>query len=186
GLGRGLGDPRRLVEEQAQRLDDRAERLGLAMHRFTERRQGAVAEAFARLPHPRQQLARAQDRLHAMTTRLSTVRDAQLRQGGQQRERLAELAQRAGQQLRRRLRDAGIALAGKADLLESFSYARVLERGFVLVSDAKGKPVTTREAAARAGAVELRFHDGTIGAAIDGSDVPRPRKPGRTDQGSLL
>ncbi|MBL8696956.1 MAG: exodeoxyribonuclease VII large subunit [Alphaproteobacteria bacterium] len=189
GLGRGLGDPRRLVEEQAQRLDDRAERLGLALRRLVERRQAAVAEAFARLPHPRQQLARAQDRLQGLATRLITARDAQQRQARQQRERLAELADRAAQQLRRRVRDDAAALNAQAALLESFSYARVLERGFALVSDAKGKPVTTRAGAVAAGEVSLRFHDGAIEATVAGdgmADPGKPRKRGRAGQGSLL
>jgi exodeoxyribonuclease VII large subunit len=189
GLARGLGDPRRLVEAQAQRVDDRAERLELAMRRFAEARRGAVAEAFARLAHPRQQLLRAGDRLEGLATRLAAARAADQRRNAEHSPRLDELAQRARRQLERRLADAAARLGAQAALLESFSFERVLERGFVLVSDARGRPVTSRDAAAKAGHVTLRFRDGQAGAQVDATDAPAadaPRRRRGPGQGSLL
>ncbi len=45
---------------------------------------------------------------------------------------------------------------------------RTLERGYALVEDPGGEPVTTAEAAAAAGEVKLRFADGRVRASIDG------------------
>src|SRR5262249_48557976 len=45
GLARGLGDPRRLIEEGQQRLDERGERLALATRQLVERRGHALAAA---------------------------------------------------------------------------------------------------------------------------------------------
>ena len=166
-LALGLGDPRRLVEERAQRLDDRAERLALAMRGMSRARRAALGEAFARLPHPRQQVARARDRAEALAARLSALREAGHRRAGEDRARLADLSARAGRLARRRVEEARRALDGSAALLESFSWQRVLERGFVLVADGKGRPVVARDAAIAAGEVELRFADGAVGARVD-------------------
>ena len=166
-LALGLGDPRRLVEERAQRLDDRAERLALAMRGMSRARRAALGEAFARLPHPRQQVARARDRAEALAARLSALREAGHRRAGEDRARLADLSARAGRLARRRVEEARRALDGSAALLESFSWQRVLERGFVLVADGEGRPVVARDAAIAAGEVELRFADGAVGARVD-------------------
>jgi len=155
GLARGLGDPRRLIEERAQRLDDRAERLGLAAGRLAERRRATLAEAAARL---------------------SALRAGEAGRAADRRFRLVELAQRAAGLALRRAADGGTRLAARAALLESFSYARVLERGFVLVSDAAGRPVTARGGALAAGDVTLRFHDGAVAARVDDAPArPAPR-----------
>ncbi|MFM8990262.1 MAG: exodeoxyribonuclease VII large subunit, partial [Alphaproteobacteria bacterium] len=166
-LALGLGDPRRLVEERAQRLDDRAERLALAMRGLSRARRAALGEAFARLPHPRQQVARARDRAEALGARLAALREAARRHAGDDRARIAELSARAGRLAQRRVEEARGALDGRAALLESFSWQRVLERGFVLVADGEGRPVVARDAAIAAGEVELRFADGAVGARVD-------------------
>jgi exodeoxyribonuclease VII large subunit len=55
----------------------------------------------------------------------------------------------------------------------------VLERGFALVGDAGGRPVTSRAQAIAVGAVALRFADGSVAARIEG-DAP-PAAPARGD-----
>lgn len=53
-------------------------------------------------------------------------------------------------------------------LLESYSFERVLERGFVLVQDLKGKPLMRAADAETGQNVRLRFSDGERDAIIDG------------------
>ncbi|HVO15748.1 MAG TPA: exodeoxyribonuclease VII large subunit, partial [Alphaproteobacteria bacterium] len=75
-------------------------------------------------------------------------------------------------ELHRRLDKAGA-------LLESYSYERVLERGFALVSDSAGHPVTSVAALAPGMAVGLRLRDGAAEAQItrtDGAAKPEPMK----------
>ena len=43
---------------------------------------------------------------------------------------------------------------------------RTLSRGYALVSDSGGEPLGSAAAAKRAGAVSLRFHDGSVGARV--------------------
>jgi hypothetical protein len=69
-------------------------------------------------------------------------------------------------------------LGSVSGLLESYSYERVLERGFVLVRDAHGKPVTAAADAHSGERVALRFHDGEVAATVSGAPAaptPAPR-----------
>jgi exodeoxyribonuclease VII large subunit len=64
--------------------------------------------------------------------------------------------------LRARVREATARLEGLSARLESASYPAVLARGYVLVSDAAGTPVT-RAAEVRPGqGLNLRFADGEV------------------------
>jgi exodeoxyribonuclease VII large subunit len=150
GLGRGLPDPARLLEEKTQRLDDRAERLGNAMANLVARREGRLAEVFARLPHPGHVLRLA-------------------------RQRFAPEAGRLDQAWQRFCKD----LAGKLEtfgrVLESTSYRTVLRRGFAVVHGVEG-PIT-RAAGVTAGlALELEFADGRAQATGDGGSPAKPKK----------
>ena len=76
---------------------------------------------------------------------------------------LAELAQR---------------LKAQGQLLESYSYARTLDRGFALVLDDNRHPVTARAQTRSGQHVTLSFADGEAGAVIDGAaPTEKPRKP---------
>ena len=108
----------------------------------------------------------------------------------QDRARATELLQRARAAAERTVADRARHLASAAKLLESYSYERVLERGFVLVHDVQGAAVTSAEGARDAGSVALRFRDGEVGARVEG-DAVRPRGKSKTPtpaktQGRLL
>jgi len=178
GLGRGLPDPLRLLEEISQRLDDRAERLVNAVANLVARRRGRVAELAAALPHPRQQLGLARERLAAPAARLAALLDKPPALG-----------------------DAAGALAALARVLESVSYENVLKRGFAVVHGPAG--LIARAAQVTPGlALDIEFGDGRAGAvgapggapggAGRGAAVPKPKKPKRAKrpgdepQGTLL
>jgi hypothetical protein len=74
-----------------------------------------------------------------------------------------------------------------AALLGSFSYERVLERGFALVQDRLGHVVTSVKALGPRLQVSLRFADGKAGATIDGdASATRATRRSDADQGTLL
>jgi exodeoxyribonuclease VII large subunit len=170
GLGRGLGDPMRLVEECRQRLDDKEQRLGVGLNNWVNARRGQI---------------------DGLAARLAGAQLATRRTLAQCRDRGEELLQRAHGAAERMLADRTRHLSSAAQLLESFSYERVLERGFVLVHDSDGAAVTSAEAARNAGSVALRFRDGEVGARVE-SDAARPRSakskaaPPPKTQGRLL
>ena len=142
GLARGLPDLRGLTDEFVQRLDDWTERLKNAVDVGMESRWAELARRAAGIPKPHQQLAHAVSRLKSETRAIKAAAKAIL---GDRRQSLKQ------------------AVA----LLESFSYERVLERGFVLVADGASQPVTAAAGLSPGMGVTMRFHDGEAGATVD-------------------
>ncbi len=183
GLGRGLPDPRRLLEEKAQRLDDSAERLGNAMQNLIGYRRGALVELAAQLPHPKQQIRLSRQQLAAQGERLESLRP-----------RLIEPFRQAYQRIdaSRRLRESGLTLTKDRQravtelsrILESVSYKNVLKRGFAVVRGEDGSVVRAAEVSDGM-KLDIEFHDGQISARA-GAEVsshptaersPPPKKP---------
>ncbi len=164
GLARGLPRPQQLVHEARQRLDERSERLDRALLVGLDRQRDRLARISARVPDPRPQIDHARSRLAAEARALaSTVR-------GVLTERVSRLAH-----------------AGA--LLESYSYQRVLERGFVLVTDADGRTCISARTLSAGTSLRLRFHDGQVGVVVGDKGPAKRTTPGRSGdggQGSLL
>lgn len=184
--GRGLPDPQSLLETKTQQLDDRAERLALGLRSLMREKQSAT------------------DRIAA------GIRPSALRQlVARGLERTTDVGARLQPAMIRRLDALGERLEQRAQLLNSYSYERVLDRGFALVRDRRGQPVTSVSGAREAADVDIRFGDGTVGARIGDTaggtppaapsgatpDAPsakksprkKPTKPKSDDkQGSLL
>jgi exodeoxyribonuclease VII large subunit len=79
----------------------------------------------------------------------------------------------------------GEALFGCAALLDSYSYAHVLQRGFALVRGADDEPLTSAAALSSGMPVTLQFHDGRARAVIDGA-APKRTASKPEKQGTLL
>jgi len=190
GLARGLGAPERLIEERAQRLDERAERLGLAFNALIDGHRGRLAEAWARTLHPRAQIERArmtlEDRVDRLRAALAGTGRA-IDEGARRGDDLARRLRRCGEQAVDRRREALLSLT---QLLDSLSYQRVLERGFAMVLDGEGHAVTAAAAVHPGDALRLRFHDGETPAVAGAGAAPRPARarpaPAGGGQGRLL
>ncbi len=174
GLARGLPNLRRFVEDSAQRLDDWSERLANSLKVGLDRRRQRLPR---RVPSPAAVVARASARLTSETRAfVSTAR--------------ASLKQRQ------------TALGHASAMLESLSYQRVLERGFTLIRDAGGAPVSRAAEVTMDTDISIRFADGDVAAHVTGSrtthkpvakkTVKKPaKKPAKKNtpddrQGSLL
>ncbi len=214
GLARGLPDPHRALETAMQRFDDWSERLDPAFNRFVGECKRAVNEAALQIPTPKAHVEKAELGLTALTNRLgpginqfSAGRGQQLalatnkftssqrRFGDQLDNNLSTVADRA-----RRLSAATgavieaseIRLNARTELLESFSYQRVLERGFILAKGSKNEPIVSVKGAAPGTDISLVFHDGTADAVIKGTGAPAKKTPKQRratpepGQGSLL
>ena len=165
GLGRGLPDPRDLLGAAAQRLDDRAERLRLAIG-------GRFATARQRLD-----LAAAGLRPAALAADI-----------GRARERLADIQPRLAAAF-------GRCLAAKRDGLDNFAgrlathserHESLLARGYVVVRDASERVVTDAIKVRPNTALELEFYDGKVGAIAGGSRRPVRRSVPPIGQGNLF
>lgn len=187
GLGRGLPDPVRLLQEKAQQLDQCAERWGVARDGYFQRRRDALMALAARLRTPRDQIAAMNAALGYAVSHLATAVKGALDRSGRRMDV-------AGSGLRPKLLEdllhrRELALGNLGALLESYSYEHVLQRGFALVRDAADAPLTSAAALSAGMQVALQFHDGRIGATVDGAPAaPRKgaAKPAKPTQGSLL
>ncbi len=153
---RGLPDLPALVGTARQRLDDRAERLRLALPNLVRRWAARLTLASSTLASAlRHTLAARRDRAIRVLARVSPA------------------------PLQARLREARARLDGAAGRLESVSPLAVLQRGYALVTDAVGHPLTTAAAISPGARLRLRFADGEVGATADGG--AKPERQGRLE-----
>ena len=187
GLGRGLPEPQRVLEELSQRLDDRGERLGNALRNLLRDRAAAVARLAAGLPHPRQQLAFARERLQGEGVRLGRAGGQVMVEARLSLSRL-EAEVRLARASRRVLADADGRLDTLARVLDSVSHKKVLARGFALVRGPDG--VISRAKALKPGtALEIEFADGRVPAVAGSGKAAKTLKRPPSDkspQGTLL
>ena len=166
GLVRGLPRLDRVVAYAMQRLDDWSERLGQSLAAGVQSRRMRLMEVASQVPNPRHRLQLARQRLEA---------------GG------GDLA-RAPRAI---VRDRRRGLAELSRLMESFSHANVLARGFALVCDRTGKTVLSAASVGAGQELAIEFADGKVKAlAMGDAKMPvrkkRPRAADDPDQGSLL
>lgn len=178
GAARGLPEPQRLLELASQRLDDRAERLDMAIDTSLRALEARVARA--QLVHPRMQIEERVRQVKALGERLQPGIDRLLERQGERlviAERMAPAIARLSETATRRLAAAG-------QLLASLSPNRVLERGYAVVQDRAGHLLTAAEITPGLG-LTLRFHDAEIAARAEGeaaaAETPKPAK--RSGQG---
>jgi exodeoxyribonuclease VII large subunit len=150
----------------------------------------------------RRYVERGREQLAGLT-RLMPTRDRLL---GPQRQRLDELGMRGDRALERRvakargelthaagaIRPATLErrleagrrrLADVGRLVDSLNPDRILERGYARVEAAAGGTVTTAEVARAAGALALRFRDGTVAVQVDGSANPAAKSDAKVERG---
>lgn len=168
GLIRVLPKPMRIIEETRQRLDDWSERLANSLEIGLDRRRRQMAHASAHMKVPKQRLAFEANRMESQARALSAA-------------------------IRAILRESRSRLSGAAAILESLSYQRVLDRGFVLVHDRDGWPVVRAKDTKPGMNLGLEFSDGRVAATVEGKAAPdrqklrhRPSKPSDDAQGRLL
>jgi exodeoxyribonuclease VII large subunit len=191
---RGLPDVPTLLGGARQRLDDRAERLVLALPNLLSRRRAGLDAAVRRLPDLPAMLAAWRERVQERGVRLIialpnlvTRRHATLDLCAHKlvaclRQAVAVIHNRAGRTLgrlsdaplRATLRETQARLEGAAARLESVSPLAVLRRGYVVVSDTAGHPLTSANEVPPGARLRLRFADGEVGATAD-----RPERQGR-------
>jgi len=165
GLARGLPDPQDLLGAAAQRLDDRSERLRLAIG---TRLSGAGQ---------RLDLASAGLRPAALAADIARAGD-----------RFGDVERRIGAAMARILDTMRAATDNFAGRLATHSerHEAMLRRGYVMVLDNTGHVVAEAAKIRPNAALELEFYDGKVGVIAGGSRRPVRRSAPPKDQGSLF
>lgn len=144
-LRKRLKHPGAQLREQAQRLDDLEQRLILAQTNLLRRRRAELALLESRL-HARSPLPRLQQ----------LQRDT------------AQLQQRLEAAMQHKLQQAGARLAHLAQMLDSLSPLGTLQRGYAIVTDAKGKVLTDAATVSAGDQVEARLAKGKLALTVTG------------------
>jgi exodeoxyribonuclease VII large subunit len=185
---RGLPDLPSLVGTARQRLDDRGDRLTLALPNLLERKRATLASLGVRLPDLPGTLAAARDRVRDRGERLVTALPvlvatkrhalglAEQRVLSGLRQAVSAVHQRAGRVLNRvteaaprsAVREARARLDGTGARLESVSPLAVLARGYAMVTDTAGLPLTRAIDVAPGKSMRIRFTDGEVKVTADG------------------
>jgi exodeoxyribonuclease VII large subunit len=193
-LSRALPNPRRVIEDCTLRLDDRVERLRLALPNLLHRREVEVERLAGRLKHPKELLTDKTHTLAQLSTRLDHAAKSAVAAEKARLEKcdlkLEQIEIRLKPGMQRVLDDRQRQVQSLGALLESFSYKKVLERGYAVVRDPSGTLVSTANATAGA-AWTVEFKDGKTDVVVGhGTPAPAPKKPKTTKddgrQGSLL
>ncbi|PPR17534.1 MAG: Exodeoxyribonuclease 7 large subunit [Alphaproteobacteria bacterium MarineAlpha9_Bin7] len=173
-LARGLPRPDAVIGDATQHLDERVETIRRVFETYFERNQVALEETRLRLTHPHERLSRARSGLSFITKQLAGAGNATLKENHHKWRRWTE-DNRLEKLLDRTIQDRHKNLNSLAMLLESYSYHRVIERGFAVIRDLDRRPIT-RSAQAR---------DGTSGT-VEFSDEERiiviGKAPNKTDK----
>jgi exodeoxyribonuclease VII large subunit len=151
---RGLLHPAEQIARQTQSLDIALAGLDAGMMRLAEVNDRKLTKLSDRLISPEQRLATVTQRLGVIQERLDSL-------------------------MIRRQERAEETLSQASRLLAANSYERVLERGFVLVTDDKGQAIKRSDEAAIGAMVEIKFADKKRSAQLDPGTAPslKPSKP---------
>jgi exodeoxyribonuclease VII large subunit len=141
-----LTDPRFVIAEKQQRLDDFMIRLERRMTRESAKRRAALDALRSRLSarHPRAVVEHARADLRPLSARLLSA---------------AEL----------RLRVARGALGEVASRLDALSPLSVLGRGYAIATH-RGRALRRASEVRPGDAITLRLHEGRVEATVDGTD----------------
>ncbi|MBN3866047.1 exodeoxyribonuclease VII large subunit [Gluconobacter kondonii] len=173
-----------LLDSARMRLEDRGQRLDLALPSFVMRVRHRLDAPGMHLPSPELLISRARARLNAPTTHLpnpellierrraamqmvSGSLDASWQRSLQTFHLRTERQRLSPDVLRSAIRLQQARLQGVGSHLEAVSPRAILSRGYVLVQDMNGQPVTSAEARPVADRVVLSFVDGDRGARLD-------------------
>ena len=188
GLRRGLPDARSLLTNAIQHLDDRIERLSYSIRSDLRTRKDWIEKLDYQLPKPRQSLMERQRELDLIVAEIQPrAIELQITQGIKQ-------VNSEGVRLVAGISRLQFQLNEKKQLfsrlLDNFSYERILERGFSLVRDDKGKALTSTKYIKSGMSIDIKFHDGEVVAVVgdESNPVKQSSSGGKADdkQGSLL
>ncbi|MEZ5871750.1 MAG: exodeoxyribonuclease VII large subunit [Nitratireductor sp.] len=188
---RGLGSAERMLEGPRQRLDAAAAALVRGLQMAARMKRDRLVRIESRLSWRgiKGGIERSRDRVATLALRMQGTRRMR---GERQRERLDVLHKRHERAFIANVERARARFDQGWRLMASLSHERVLERGFALVRDASGAPVTHAAMINGGDAFSVQMRDGSISAVAVSPDgtVGKPKPARRKDspgsQGDLF
>ncbi|MBL4804108.1 MAG: exodeoxyribonuclease VII large subunit [Alphaproteobacteria bacterium] len=163
-----LGDPKRLMESQTQRLDHLGDKLGSIFKSYLDVKNNRLVTAGAQLRSPKERLERSIRDLDVVTKALLSHKDKLTEKPAQNVEHLGKM-------------------------LEAYSFKNVLKRGFTVIRNDKGKIVSDGQNLQDGQNLEIEFrNDNFVNVSVgEGSASPKPKskpkkKTANADQKSLF
>ena len=154
---RGVIHPSDQINQLGQRIDILNEKIEKILQNIVSDKQHKLASLFQRLPTPIRKLGDIQARIIAANERLRS-------------------------QIDKKLSNSEQTILRHEQLLNAFSFKRVLEKGFVLVTDLDGNPVKQSKDAAPCAHINLQFFDSTRQAQLDPKEIPDGSKRANTSR----
>ena len=141
-LGARMGSPERILELRSQRLDHLSSKLTHNLERRSQMAFQALLKISSRLPSPQQKLDMAAKNLSFASEKLT-------------------------RSFTQYIRDEDKKLQNLSQLLDVLSFKSVLGRGYALIRDAGGKPVTSAAKIAKNDRISVELKDGTLHSVVE-------------------
>lgn len=155
-LAARIGDPARYLETKTQIFDHLTDKMDRIFERLVSLKSSRLAETGAKLAHPRAIIEDAEKSVSDKTDRLHRAAGRII---DPKRDKLAYLER----------------------MLESLSYEKVLERGYVVVRDQDGTPITDATRVTADQSAELAFkNDKRVTALLNPSGAPPKNVPSKS------
>jgi exodeoxyribonuclease VII large subunit len=168
-LERRLPDIPARVMDHRRRLDEAEATLPQSLRGFLRSKREALAPLA--VPHPRAAIAARRHRIEMLESRKAAFLARRI----QRARGLRPLQAFSAAPLQALLRERRARLDGVSRQLDSLSYTAVLARGFALVRDEAGGPLTRAAAVAPGARLSLCFADGQVAATAAGGSPRRGR-----------
>lgn len=141
-LSARMGSPERILELRAQRVDHLSSKLSLSLSKRAQLSFQNLVRVSARLQSPEQKLEMA-------------------------RKNLGFLGDKLHKQMTLNLRQETVKVEGLSKLLEVMSFKSVLNRGYALIRDGSGKPMTSATQIRKNDRISVELKDGVIHSVVD-------------------
>ncbi len=141
-FGARLGNPERLLDMRVQKLDYLSSKLSHALQKNIQLARQSLVQTSARLSSPLQRIQLSDKTLGFAANRLDRA-------------------------YRQYMKDGETRLGNLSQMLEVLSFKSVLGRGYVLVRDDKGNPVTTTAHIRPHDRLSMEFKDGIVHSVVE-------------------
>ena len=184
-LGARLGSPDRMLELRTQRLDNFTSRLNHSLEKSAQRAGQDLLRLSSRLLSPEQKIHNAANSLNLASKRLTHALEKRSQSSGQELLKISSRLVSPQQKIDMGLKNLDFAssrlsrsfghfisleerkLQSVSQLLEVLSFKSVLNRGYALVRNASGQPITSAAQISQNDRISVELKDGVVHSVVE-------------------